>query len=99
MNNDEKTMKIADHYGESQIDILQEECAELIQAVSKFRRGGDNPISKMLEEMADVSIMIQQVLYLLNKRISMYGLSAYDAYFEFIDKKLDRQIKRIEEEG
>lgn len=99
MNNDEKIMKIADHYGESQIDILQEECAELIQAVSKFRRGGDNPISKMLEEMANVTIMIQQVLYLLNKRTNMFGLSAYDAFYEFIDKKLDRQIKRIEDEG
>lgn len=100
MNNDEKIKKIADHYGmESQIDIMQEECAELVQAVSKFRRGGDNPISKMLEEMADVTIMIQQVLYLLNKRTNMFGLSAYDGFYEFIDKKLDRQIKRIEDEG
>ena len=99
MNNDEKIIKIADHYGESQIDILQEECAELIQAVSKFRRGGNNPIPKILEEMADVTIMIEQVLYLLNKRTNMYELSAYNAYFEIFDKKLDRQIKRIEEGG
>lgn len=97
MNNDDKIRKIADHYGmESQMDIMQEECAELIQAVSKFRRAG---LSKMLEEMADVTIMVQQVLYLLNKRTSSFGISAYDAFYEFIDKKLDRQIKRIEEEG
>lgn len=99
MNNDDKIMKIADHYGmESQIDILQEECAELVQAVSKYKRGGDNPISKILEEMADVSIMIEQILYLLNQQTDIIGVSAYDAYFDFFDKKLDRQIQRIEQE-
>lgn len=97
MNNDEKIKKIADHYGmESQIDILQEECAELVQAVSKYKRGCDKPVTSLLEEMADVTIMIDQVLYLLD---SKYEASVYDAYFAFFDKKLDRQIKRIEEEG
>lgn len=96
MNNDEKIKKIADHYGmESQIDIMQEECAELVQAVSKYKRGKDDDFSHLLEEMADVMIMIEQVLYLLDKR--MNGSSAYYAYFAFFDKKLDRQIKRIEE--
>lgn len=100
MNNDEKIKKIADHYGmESQIDILQEECAELVQAVSKYKRGKDDDFSHLLEEMADVTIMIQQVLYLLDKRMNAEESSAYDAYFAFIDKKLDRQIKRIEDEG
>lgn len=100
MNNDEKTKKIADHYGmESQIDILQEECAELVQAVSKYKRGKDDDFSHLLEEMADVTIMIEQVLYLLEKRMNAEESSAYDAYFAFIDKKLDRQIKRIEDEG
>lgn len=97
MNNDDKIMKIANHYGmESQIDIMQEECAELVQAVSKYKRkNGDNTISHLLEEMADVSIMIEQVLYLLDIKLKDYGLSAYDGYFEFFDKKLDRQIQRI----
>ena len=100
MNNDDKIMKIANHYGmESQIDIMQEECAELVQAVSKYKRGKDNDFSHLIEEMADVSIMIEQVLYLLDKRMDIEGLSVYDVYFEFFDKKLDRQIKRIEEEG
>lgn len=98
MNNDEKTKKIADHYGmESQIDILQEECAELVQAVSKYKRGKDDDFSHLLEEMADVTIMIEQVLYLLEKRMIAEESSAYDSYFAFIDKKLDRQIKRIED--
>ncbi len=100
MTNDDKIMKIADHYGmESQIDIMQEECAELVQAVSKYKRGKDNDFSHMLEEMADVTIMIEQVLYLLDNRMNAEGSSAYNAFYEFIDKKLNRQIKRIEDEG
>lgn len=100
MNNDEKIMKIANHYGmESQIDIMQEECAELVQAVSKYKRGKDDDFSHLLEEMADVTIMIEQVLYLLDNKMNEAESSAYDAYFSFFDNKLDRQIKRIEEEN
>lgn len=99
MNNDEKIRKIADHYGmESQIDIMQEECAELVQAVSKYKRGKDDDFSHLLEEMADVMIMIEQVLYLIDNRMNAEGSSAYYRYFAFFDKKLDRQIKRIEDE-
>jgi NTP pyrophosphatase (non-canonical NTP hydrolase) len=100
MNNDDKLRKIADHYGmESEIDIMQEECAELVQAVSKYKRGKDDDFSHLLEEMADVMIMIEQVLYLIDNRMNAKGSSAYYAYFAFFDKKLDRQIKRIEDEG
>lgn len=99
MNNDEKIKKIADYYGkESQLDILQEECAELVQAVSKYKRGKDDDFSHLLEEMADVTIMIEQVLYLLEKKMIAEESSVYDAYFAFFDKKLDRQIKRMEKE-
>lgn len=86
MNNDEKTMKIADHYGESQVDILQEECAELIQAISKYRRGGSYKLT--LEEIADVEIMIDQIKYL--------NTVAENKTIEKIKEgKLDRQIQRI----
>ena len=43
----------------SQTTMLMEECAELIQAVSKLHRYG-NP-NKMYEEIADVEIMIEQI--------------------------------------
>lgn len=57
-----KAMKL---YGlECQLSILQEECAEVIQAVSKMRRGGAPRVvlsDRLAEELADVEIMIAQL--------------------------------------
>ena len=90
---DNRVFTIADHYGlESQLNILQEELAELIQAVSKYRRGDPDHI---IEEIADVEIMLDQVVYLLDKDTSVdieYFIGLH------IDKKLRRQLKRIKEE-
>lgn len=60
---DERLKKIANHYGlDSQLDILLEECGELIQAVSKYKRTGS---SNIVEELADVEIMISQIKFLM----------------------------------
>lgn len=69
---------IADHYGyEAQSNQLVEECAELIQAISKYRRavmGKGQPVAEgikiialenIVEEIADVEVMLEQVKYLL----------------------------------
>lgn len=70
----EELKKIADYYGyEGQSEQLTEECAELIQAVSKLRRAMKRgtvekrriAIDHLIEEIADVEIMIEQVKYLL----------------------------------
>ena len=71
-----KNYQSAEHYGlECQLNQLQEECGELIQAVNKFRRSQGNgqptPMTikeafhLLVEEMVDVSIMIEQIEYLL----------------------------------
>ncbi len=63
---------IAEHYGyESQSAQLTEECAELIQALSKYRRARDSMCKQrafagIVEELADVEIMLEQIKYLLN---------------------------------
>ena len=70
--------KVADYYGyEAQSNQLVEECAELIQAVSKYRRavlGNGQPTAKgikevalenIIEEIADVEVMLEQIKYLL----------------------------------
>lgn len=44
---------------ESQFLLLAEESAELSAAVLQFLRGGD--IEKLLEEIADVQLMLEQV--------------------------------------
>lgn len=90
---DNRVFTIADHYGlASQLNILQEELAELIQAVSKYRRGDP---SHIIEEIADVEIMLDQVVYLLDKTSSV----DIDQFIGlYIEKKLRRQLKRIKEE-
>lgn len=93
MINDERLKIIADHYGiDSQLNILQEELSELIQAVSKYRRGDP---SHIFEEIADVEIMLEQVTYLLQKTTSVdlnYLISLNG------EKKIRRQLRRIQEE-
>jgi len=61
--------RIADRYGlEKQSVVLMEECAELIQAVSKMIRGEaerQQTIDHITEEIADVEICIAQCKHLL----------------------------------
>lgn len=93
----EQTALIMQHYGaEHQKDILIEECAELIQAVEKSRRGvlaEDKPAYTydMISEMADVQIMLWQ----FESVMSAYAQQCYE---DEIYRKLRRQIERIESE-
>lgn len=93
-----KVQQIADTYGyEKQREILVEECSELIQAVQKLKRADDSgdaeridkAISNYLEELADVSIMLEQMRYMLTPRLTQ-------ELDNNVAKKLDRQIERIE---
>ena len=87
--------KIIRHYGtEHQKDILIEECAELIQAVEKSRRFGEPPelTADMVEEMADVYIMIMQFESIMGP----YWSGVFD---RTVENKLMRQLDRIQEEG
>lgn len=66
--------------------VCMEECAELIQAVSKRLRGKPDPDDNLAEEMADVVIC----LHLLQ---DMYGVT--DERLEsWIDRKTKRQMER-----
>ena len=87
---EEKVKKIADYYGwNSQLRQLAEECCELsVEALHYLReRGGTERIS---EEIVDVLIMIQQIIYLLKN-----DTEKLEKYADF---KLDRQLGRIERE-
>lgn len=93
--------KIASHYGyESQSRQLIEETAELTVAISKYMRFSENKedtpskhldrdyyLFGIMEEIADVTIMIEQIKYLLSLNSDDIDL--------FIEKKLNRQLKRI----
>lgn len=84
--------KIAEHYGRmAQSMQTCEECAELIQAVSKLTRGvTEIRILALVEEIADVRIMMSQLMQL-------YGIPETEVS-ELVDEKLERQLKRIKEE-
>ena len=87
---EEKVKKIADYYGwNSQLRQLAEECSELsVEALHYTReRGGTERIS---EEIVDVLIMIQQIIYLLKNDVEKLE--------KYADFKLDRQLSRIEKE-
>ena len=84
-----RIMEIADHYGiEKQLHQLAEECSELAVEASHSARKGVTV--KIIEEMADVLLMIEQVVYLAN--------IAIDDINECIQFKIDRQLERIKEE-
>ena len=86
----DKVKKIAEHYGlKNQLIQLAEECSELsIESLHYTKeRGGTERIS---EEIADVLIMIQQVIHLLG-----CGREDIEKYAEF---KIDRQLSRIARE-
>lgn len=63
--------KAVEKYGERQLDQCQEELAELIVAISKYKRAvakglyKDKALTDVIEEIADVRIMIEQVMMLL----------------------------------
>ena len=86
--------KIADHYGENhQMLKAVEEMAELTQAILK-QRTCEWSYTAFVEELADVCIMLEQMLYFCEKN---HGGSKYLA--ETIDAKLNRQLERMEREN
>jgi NTP pyrophosphatase (non-canonical NTP hydrolase) len=102
-----KINKIASHFDFSnQVMQLSEECAELIQAVNKYRRfrgskttrdeiiestnDSNMLIQNIAEEIADVDIMLEQMKILLN--------ISNEAVEGIKEKKVNRQLARIERE-
>ena len=100
IDNKEKIKHIADTYGyDAQSRQCIEEMAELTQAINKFWRkdlkcgklttlevpSGSPQELSIIEEIADVQIMLWQMAYLLNADV-----------IPIIEQKLDRQLERIE---
>lgn len=87
----EKIEQILAYYPHTgQLLIAQEECAELIKAISKLQRDGERiGIANLIEEIADVRIMCAQLqlIYGIGKQVG-----------NVLDAKLDRTLERIEVE-
>lgn len=100
MTNVERIHRIADHFGEDAQSLqLAEECAELIQAIIKFRRAkglGQTTVvdykaalANLIEEIADVELMIEQVKYLLDIPVS----DLIEIKINKINRTVDRMAK------
>lgn len=100
MKLEEKIEFIANHYGyDAQSRQCIEEMAELTQAINKWWRvcgNGQNTEKSiaecrynLVEEIADVFIMLCQLEYLLDLELEVSKMST---------KKLDRTLERIKEE-
>lgn len=95
MNISEQNKENGRYYGyEAQSNQLVEECAELIQAVNKYRRAraADKDreqiaLDNLVEEIADVEIMLEQVKDLL--KIPEEDIQAIKLY------KVNRTRERI----
>ena len=75
------------HYGKNnQSTVCMEECAELIQAISKAKRGKINR-DNMIEEIADVLICIEMLK-------QMYMISD-EKINKWIEKKQAREAERM----
>jgi len=86
---------IAEYYGiERQKEQAMEEMSELIQAIQKLKRcpmsidDYKKAMDNFVEEIADVYIMICQLMILTNG----------EKVVSVMHEKLERQMKRIEEE-
>lgn len=86
----DKAEQIMRHYGaDKQLVILVEECSELAKEACKCMRDGKPYSADMVEEMADVQIMLMQFRRILPR----YWL---ERLYETVRMKLDRQLERIE---
>ena len=93
----EKIAKIADTYGyDAQSRQCMEEMAELVQAINKYwrKQGSSRRTDKeiaacmdnLVEEIADVQIMLWQMEYLLQADI-----------MPIVNRKLNREMLRMKE--
>ena len=76
-----------EHYGKDvQSTVCMEECAELIQAISKEKRGKSDK-DHLAEEIADVIICIEMLKQIYN--------ITEDAIYSWVITKQERTIERI----
>lgn len=77
-------------YGvDAQLDMIIEECSELIKAICKYKRDKNHSnITQILDEMADVDIMIEQGKIIFDNDFHHYVDTAKAS-------KIDRHNERI----
>ena len=77
------------HGADEQTTVCMEECAELIQAISKEKRGKHDK-QHLIEEMADVYICLEMLM-------EIYNISSKEIE-SMIERKQQREIERMREQ-
>jgi len=92
MDKNKELKHIAEHYGiDAQLEKTKEELNELVEEVEKFQQFKKNYVLyRMIDEIADVENMIDQLKLLLKIAAEVDEVKEY---------KIARQLKRISEEG
>ena len=69
---------------------MAEECAELIQAITKIKRYGKRQdlLDHLAEEMADVTIVLDEIVFMFDNLFDMK---------DWRKRKLERMNKRLED--
>lgn len=81
-----------EHYGKDmQLTVCMEECAELIQAISKEKRGKSDR-SHLVDEMADVLICIQ-----ILRQIYDVPEDSLDCHVAIKQERIMRRIEKDEQ--
>lgn len=81
---------------QAQLDVLKEECAELIVAASHYKRGRKDAKDNLIEEIADVELMCQQARYIIEEQHNLEPGEA-DAMIDHAKAwKVDRTYRKIE---
>lgn len=79
-----------------QVRMAIEECAELIKALAKIQRNTNYlTIDDVLEEMADVEIMLEQLKIIFDYEVS--GLLSISKFQRIKENKLKRLEKLIDD--
>lgn len=101
MNKEEKAKRIVEYYGIiEQLKYWQSEVFELVQAILEFEFYWENDtdihemqkyMDHIVEEIADNNVFILQFM-------QHYGIKK-ELIDEIMEYKIDRQLKRIEEEN
>ena len=98
---EKKCLEIARYYGfDAQSNQLIEECAELIQAINKYKRqflrgqpvresSDKTPHDMIVEEIADVEVMLCQIK-------QMFGITELEIE-DVAERKIERTMMRMEE--
>lgn len=81
---------IAKHGVDEELTVAAEECAELIQAITKIKRYGKRQdlLDHLAEEMADVTIVLDEIVFMFDNLFDMK---------DWRKRKLERMNKRLED--